>query len=179
MGIPGTLGGALCGNAGVRGHSISEVIDWEELVEPGGEVKRLPRDQIQWGYRHSEIGEGSAIVYRCVMTLITGDPEEIRRNCQHWWTRRATQPYDHKSAGCIFKNPVGQSAGRLLENCGCKGLSKGDALVSEEHANFIVNTGHANSEDVLWLIGECRRRVHERTGIMLELEVKLIGNEGL
>lgn len=179
IGIPGTLGGALCGNAGVRGHSISEVIDWVELIEPGGELKKLSRDQIRWGYRHSDLGEGSSIVYRCGMTLKSGDPEVIRHNCLIWWNRRGTQPYDHKSAGCIFKNPVGHSAGRLLDSCGCKGLRKGDALVSEKHANFIVNIGHANYDEVLYLIRECRRRVYERTGIMLELEVKLIGNEAL
>lgn len=177
MGIPGTVGGALCGNAGVPGFSVSDVINWVEVVKPGGTLARLGKNDIGWGYRYSSLVNSEDIIYRCGLVLVPEEPEKIRDNCQYWWKKREQQPYTDRSAGCIFKNPEKHSAGWLLERCGCKGMRKGDAMVSERHANFIINVGHAVSEDILWLIRQCRTRVYEKTGIMLELEVKLVGNE--
>lgn len=174
IGIPGTIGGALTGNAGARGYSISRNVEWVETIETTGDIRRWKKNEIEWGYRSSSFINSGRIIVSCGLCVKSAPIDTIRKNRAFFWDMRKEQPYGTKSAGCIFKNPEGLSAGKLLDECGCKGLSIGDASVSLKHANFIVNNGNASFEDVIELIKECRKRVKEARGIDLQLEVRII-----
>lgn len=178
-GIPGTIGGAVAMNAGAWGTSIAELIRRVEISLPG-EVRTLEREQLNFSYRQAELPEGS-VVSRVVLDLNTGDPEEIRAAAADFRRRRAeTQPTGERSCGSVFRNPeTGSSAGELLDRAGCKGLKHGAAAVSQTHANFIINEGGCSAADVIRLMDECRRRVHEKFGVILEPEVKFLGNISL
>lgn len=179
VGIPGTLGGAVFGNAGVRGNSISDLVSWVETINHEGVVTRRKRDQIDWCYRYSELSKERSCISRCCLNLTASSRRDVWALSRSFWKRRVHQPYGFKSAGCMFKNPDGDSAGRLLELAGCKGLRKGDAQVSHFHANFIVNLGNATFLDILGLIQECQRRVKDSFGIDLSLEVDILSDAQL
>ncbi|ADE56954.1 MULTISPECIES: UDP-N-acetylmuramate dehydrogenase [Aminobacterium] len=172
IGIPGTVGGAIIGNAGVQGETVSDVIQWVEVVDESGEVLRFKKEELPWGYRRSVLQERNYIVTACGLRLQAKDPYWVKEKADNFLQKRKSQPRGFKSAGCIFKNPDGESAGKLLDECGCKGLRVGGAIVSEAHANFILNMGDAKAADIWALIEECRRRVFEKTGYVLELEVR-------
>lgn len=174
VGIPGTIGGAISGNAGGKGYAISNNISWIESIEPDGSFRRWDKNEIEWNYRFCSLSSDKRIITRAGLKLSHGNADTIRTKTRTFWEIRKDQPYNYKSAGCIFKNPEGYSAGKLLDECGCKGLKSGEAMISMKHANFIINLGSADYSDVLNLIGECRSRVLDRTGLDLELEVRLI-----
>lgn len=167
VGIPGTIGGAVMGNAGAGGHGVCEFVDEVETVNNKGELSVIRRGEFDFGYRYCSIS--GAIIVEVTMTLPEPDPKAR----EEFIERRRSQPAG-ASAGCTFKNPEGFSAGKLLDECGCKGLRVGGAMVSTDHANFILNTGNATSSDVLELAQLCVKKVFDRTGIKLEREIKTL-----
>lgn len=175
-GIPGTVGGAVAMNAGAFGSSIGELVEEVEICLPG-QIKLLGNNLLEFGYRRSNLPAGS-VVSKVTLSLVPADPGTVNDNLLHFRRRReSSQPVGKRTCGSVFKNPVGEkSAGELLDLAGCKGLSSGGAVVSHAHANFIINSGGATAADVVNLMNICRRRVHERFGVALEPEVKLLGN---
>ena len=176
-GIPGTLGGAVTGNAGAYGSSMSTVVHTVEVLSDGGRRCSYPSRELGFSYRHSVTlakGEGLAVL-DVALDLKRGDPESSAAKMA-WYSqqRRNSQPKG-RSAGCVFRNPAGGSAGALIEACGLKGFAIGDAVISDVHANFILNRGQARAEEVLRLMNTARRRVFERFGVRLESEIRFIG----
>ena len=176
-GIPSTLGGALAMNAGAYGQEILDVLGWAEVVEEDGTVRRLERWEVEGGYRWSVLSKGR-IVTLAELALRAEDPEVLRVHVQQAREHRQRAIPKEPSAGSVFRNPAGDYAGRLLELAGCKGLRRGRAEVSQLHANVIVNTGGARAADVRALVAEMAARVHERFGIRLELELKILDGTG-
>lgn len=171
VGIPGSLGGILTMNAGAYQFSIGPLVREVEAVSPGTGRVVLHEREIDFRYRASSFG-ANLIVARAKLSLTPDDPLAIKRDMnQHMRFRKETQPVGVKSAGCIFKNPPGDSAGRLIDRAGLKGFAVGGARVSEVHANFIVHEGRARTKDVLALIEAVREKVLEETSILLETEV--------
>ena len=171
-GIPGTLGGALIGNAGAGGHGVCELIDYVMCVEADGEIKTWNHNEINYSYRKCSLADEKRIIVSARMTFrqaTHGDKEVL----ESFLLRRGSQPHGLHNAGCTFKNPEGYSAGKLLDECGCKGLTVGEAIVSDTHANFILNRGKATSADILELIKICAKKVYDSTGIKLEPEIKI------
>lgn len=172
VGIPGSLGGVLSMNAGAYGFSIGERVEQATVVSRDGRLLTVERSQMDFRYRSSSLGTGWAVA-GCVLSLSEDEPGAIWAEVEkHMAERKASQPVGVKSAGCIFKNPSGESAGRLIDALGLKGLSVGGARVSEVHANFIVHDGAASAADVFALIEEIKSRVYRSAGIELEEEVK-------
>ncbi len=173
-GIPGTLGGAIAGNAGTGGHGVCELIDYVLTVEADGTVKTWNHGEFTYSYRKCSLADDKRVIVSARMTFRTANPKD-EQVIESYMLRRGNQPHGLRNAGCTFKNPDAISAGRLLDECGCKGLCVGDAVVSDIHANFILNKGHASSSDVLELMKLCAKRVYDSTGIKLEPEIKILG----
>ena len=174
-GIPATVGGALVMNAGAYGGETSTYID-EVCVIKRGEIKTLSQEESGFGYRSSNLKD--SVILEASFILPEGNKEEISAIRKELLLKRnEAQPVEIPNAGCIFKNPEGNFAAKLVEDCGLKGTSYGGAMVSPKHANFIVNFDNASAIDVIELIKIIRKTVKEKTGISLELEVKLIGFE--
>ncbi len=184
-GVPGTVGGAVRGNAGCYGQAIGDVVEAVELVRPDGSGRRAAgADALGFGYRHSALGASGELVEAVVLRLTPGDPEALRREIAENLATRAERhpPADLPSAGSYFRNlPPGRpgerriAAGLLLDETGCKGLRVGDAAVFEHHANMIVNLGRATAADVLELAEEMKARVRGRFGVTLCEEVRQAG----
>jgi UDP-N-acetylmuramate dehydrogenase len=175
-GIPGTLGGGLLMNAGAFGGEIADVVEAVEGVDASGDLQRLPRGALRFGYRHFDLPTGF-IVTHLEFCLRPGQRATILAKCREAQRRRmAHQPVGYPNAGSIFKNPAGEFAGRLIEAVGMKGQRCGGAMISEQHANFIVNVGGATAADVRQLMEKAARRVWEATGIHLEPEIRLVGD---
>lgn len=173
VGIPGSFGGALYMNAGAFGQSIGELVTKVKLLQPELELVSLSRDEIEFGYRFSSL---HGVILEGELRLKKGDADKIKVEMERYFKRRKqTQPLALPNAGSIFRNPLHQSAARLIELVGAKGWQKGGAQVSPHHANFIVNLGEAKASDVYWLICEVKSRVAEAFGIELEPEIKLLG----
>ncbi|MFQ5881150.1 MAG: UDP-N-acetylmuramate dehydrogenase [Candidatus Methylomirabilales bacterium] len=176
-GIPGTVGGAVKGNAGAFGGSIADHLVEVQLVTREGEQGPCSRDRLELSYRRSSLPEG-CVLLDAVFDLEPGDPGEIRRRVSgNLIQRNRRQPVEWRSAGSVFKNPPGEYAGRLVEKTGLKGVRIGGACISPKHGNFIINLGRATAADVLALIDLMQRRVREETGVELELEVRVVGEE--
>ncbi len=174
-GIPGTVGGAIRGNAGTSAGWVGDRLADVGLVLADGTLARLPKAELGFAYRHAALPSG-AVITEATFGLEPGDPAAIRRAVSKLLVaRNQSQPVESRSAGCMFKNPPGDSAGRLVDVAGLKGLRAGDAVVSSKHANFIINQGRARAADVLGLVDVVRARVRERHGIELELEVNVVG----
>jgi UDP-N-acetylenolpyruvoylglucosamine reductase len=177
--IPGTTGGAVRMNANAYGGQLARVLEWVDVCTAAGSDRRTP-DQLGFTYRHSNLRPGE-IVARASFHFQPADPEEIRATLAEMRDRRReAQPSGIKTFGSTFKNPdvlraEGRSAGQLLEAAGCRGLRHGGARFSEKHANFVENERDATTADVLALMAEGRRRVHERFGVELEPEVQVLG----
>jgi len=175
-GIPGTVGGAIAGNAGAKDWDVAGSLIWAEVMDAEGNVARRQREELSFSYRRLELAPGELIVSGAFGFDRAGDTEEaIARINEVMAHRRKTQPLGERSAGSVFKNPPGDFAGRLIEAAGLKGERLGGAQVSPKHANFIVNTGGATAADVLGLTRRIRTRVKESCGVELELEIKVIG----
>lgn len=172
VGIPGTIGGALHGNAGSRGGDIGQWTMQATVMTRSGEILTRNREELVFAYRESSLDELAILGAR--FELESDDPEELTKRMQKQWIiKKAGQPLGHQSAGCIFKNPRGMSAGMLIEQAGLKNTRIGGAEVSERHANFIVAAENASSADVLKLIDIVRERVEERLGVVLETEIEI------
>ena len=174
-GVPGTVGGAVWGNAGAWGGSTSDHLARVQVVTDEGEELTLEREAIPFRYRFSGLPKGSVIV-QATFALAPGDPTAIRQQISRWLVQRnTTQPVEFRSAGSIFKNPPRDYAGRLVEAAGVKGTRIGGAKISEKHGNFFVNLGDARAADVLALVA--RERVRQTSGIDLELEIRVVGDD--
>lgn len=173
-GIPGTVGGAVVMNAGAHGGEIQEVLEAVKVLTREGEIQLLRKDQIRFGYRECSL-RGRDWILEGIFKLVEGDGDVIQevmsRNLKK---RREAQPLEYPNAGSIFRNPEGNSAGRLIEEAGWKGKGIGGALVSPKHANFIINSGTATAADVLFLIREIQRDIHKKYGVELKTEVQYI-----
>lgn len=176
-GVPGTVGGAVWGNAGAWGGSTSDHLARVQVVTDEGEELTLEREAIPFRYRFSGLPKGSVIV-QATFALAPGDPTAIRQQISRWLVQRnTTQPVEFRSAGSIFKNPPRDYAGRLVEAAGVKGTRIGGAKISEKHGNFFVNLGDARAADVLALVALARERVRATTGVDLELEIRVVGED--
>lgn len=174
-GIPGTIGGAVATNAGTRGGETADRLVDLRGVGPDGELRTLAHADIPFVYRKGTLPEGF-VVTSVRFRSEPADPEQVSETVRAFQAeRRRDQPEREPSAGCIFKNPPGESAGRLIDQAGLKGTSEGGAIVSPVHGNFIINQGGATASDVLRLIDRIRERILAESGIQLELEVRLVG----
>jgi UDP-N-acetylmuramate dehydrogenase len=171
VGIPGTVGGAAVMNAGAYGFSISDVLREIAVFDEDGEPTEPPEGW-RFHYRGSSIPEGSAVASLTV-GLREGDPEELARETRELQLQRTKSQPVGRNAGCVFKNPPGENAGRMIDALGLKGTRRGGAVVSERHANFLVNDAGARAADVLELLDLVRESVARETGVELELEVKV------
>ena len=178
-GIPGTLGGGVIMNAGAYGGELSQVVTRVDAVTiPDGKPVVFEGPDLGFSYRHSAMMEAGVIVTDVTMQLTPGDPAVIRRRMEELAkARRDKQPLNFPSAGSTFKRPVGLFAAKLIDDCGLRGLRVGDAQVSEKHAGFVVNLGNATAKDILTLIDQVRSRVMEKAGVMLEPEVRILGED--
>ncbi|MDB4384487.1 UDP-N-acetylmuramate dehydrogenase [Opitutaceae bacterium] len=174
-GIPGNVGGALRMNAGAMGGWMIDVVDEVELLTYAGERRRHPKSELHYGYRHCTELKDTIAVSAVLKPRAVSESEKVGRQIDVYRSKRQESQPREPSAGCIFKNPEGDSAGRLIEVCGLKGERVGDAEVSPVHGNFIVNRGQAKSEEVVTLVRRVRGRVKAQTGIELEPEVLLYG----
>jgi UDP-N-acetylmuramate dehydrogenase len=173
-GIPGTVAGCVVMNAGTRLGEMKEAVKAVQIVTPNGELVECPAADIEFTYRKAKLPRGIVVGVRLQLKPgVRSEIESIVKNYLRY--RRDTQPLTLPSAGCVFKNPSNDSAGRVVEAAGLKGARVGDAQVSEKHANFIVNRGRATAGDVLALIRKVRTDVARKTGVKLELELKLVG----
>ena len=175
LGIPGSVGGALIMNAGAWGSSFGDVVTDVTVMDNAGDIINLPHAEAHFEYRHSGLD-----TYFCVtgatLALEPGDVDTITERMQTFYKQKvATQPFAEENAGCMFKNPPSDSAGRLIDISGLKGYRIGGAEVSTVHGNFILNIDNATAEDVLKLVAYIQQQVREKTGIFLQTEVKRLG----
>lgn len=177
-GIPGDVGGGVVMNAGVgealRPREFVEIVDWIRVLRGGGLVT-YTRDELKWSYRHCHGWEPGVIVEVGVSWPLVKHPDILQRVREANAQRLKKQPLDKPSCGSVFRNPDGDKAGRLIESVGLKGFRKGDAQVSEKHANFIVNLGNATALDTREVIEHVQKTVHASTGIRLQTEVVYLG----
>lgn len=187
-GTPGTVGGAIHGNAHFQGRLISELITAVVLISRAGVVSTVPGDEMEFGYDYSRLHHSGEVVIAADFRVQTGDPGMLREAArQSLAFRKRTQPLEKSSAGCIFQNPnavsdavpegIPPSAGALVDRAGLEGASEGGAHVSSRHANFIVNDGNATARDIAVLIERCRDAVREKFGVALRDEVVRLGFE--
>lgn len=175
-GIPGSIGGAVCMNAGAYGGEIAQVIVSARVLTPEG-VRMVSKDELSLGYRSSAVMQNGWVVLEATFELAPGSPDEIKATMADLAARRREkQPLQYPSCGSFFKRPVGYYAGALIEQAGLKGYRVGDAQVSELHAGFVINRGHATSSEIYRLMQEVQRRVQAQFGVTLEPEVRLIGH---
>ena len=175
FGIPGSVGGALIMNAGAWGSSLGDVVTNVTVMNDAGDIINLTHAEAHFEYRHSSLD-----TYFCVtgatLALEPGDVDTITERMQRLFKQKiATQPFVEENAGCMFKNPPDDSAGRLIDISGLKGYRIGGAEVSTVHGNFILNIDNATAEDVLKLVAHIQQQVREKTGISLQTEVKRLG----
>lgn len=175
-GIPGSVGGAVYMNAGAYGGELKDRLVWVEYLKEDGQVQRLPAEQLGLSYRHSCFMEEPFLhgcILRAAFALEQGDRAAIEQEMERIITqRREKQPLEYPSAGSTFKRPQGAYASELIDRCGLRGLTVGGAQVSQKHAGFVINTGGATCADVLELVRQVRDCVKEKTGFVLEMEVR-------
>lgn len=178
-GIPGSVGGAVYMNAGAHGSDISKILTKAHILFADGKMEWLSNEEMEFSYRTSILQKKRpGIILEAVFHLVPGDRakivSEMQKNKDY---RKETQPWNFPCAGSIFRNPLPQYAGRLIEESGLKGYSIGGAKISEIHANFIVNTGSATAKDVLDLIQYVKDTIYQRYGVKMETEVEIIGRK--
>ncbi|NLM74957.1 MAG: UDP-N-acetylmuramate dehydrogenase [Clostridiaceae bacterium] len=174
-GIPGTIGGAAFMNAGAYDGEMKKVIVETLNIDGTGKLVKLRGEEHDFSYRCSRIQKEGLICLKVVLKLEKGDPKEIKAKMMELNNRRREkQPLDLPSAGSVFKRPEGYFAGKLIEDCGLRGFSIGGAQISSKHCGFIVNTGNATSDDIIRLIEHIQKTVHEKTGVLLDPEVRVI-----
>ncbi len=176
VGIPATVGGAVVNNAGAYGADMAGLTRRLTLLDPRGRVEERAGRELPAGYRQRRLPRGWLLL-AAELELSRDHPRAVlQRTRQNLARRRASQPLAARTAGSVFKNPPGLYAGGLIEQAGCKGLSRGGARVSPHHANFIENRGRARAREVLALMDEVARRVRETSGVELEPEVEVVGD---
>ncbi|MCE5340234.1 MAG: UDP-N-acetylmuramate dehydrogenase [Planctomycetaceae bacterium] len=171
-GIPGSIGGAVRMNAGGNFGDIGAVIESVVLMDNQGKIFEKSRPELAFDYRHSNIT--TKIILAAKLKLVEADPNQLLRSVKEVWIyKKNTQPLNMKSAGCVFKNPRGMSAGAMIDRSGLKGTKVGGAMVSEKHANFIVAEKGCKSGDVISLIDTIKKKVKEKFDVALELEIEI------
>jgi UDP-N-acetylmuramate dehydrogenase len=176
-GIPGTAGGAVRMNAGAYGREVADILVEATLVLRDGRVETWPAERLGYTYRHSAVPEG-AVVVEALFEGVPGDRAAIGAEMDRIAAEReASQPLRSRTGGSTFKNPPGTKAWKLIDSAGCRGLTVGDAQVSEKHCNFLLNLGKASSADIEALGEEVRRRVLAHSGVELEWEIQRVGVE--
>ncbi|MCL6728932.1 UDP-N-acetylmuramate dehydrogenase [Sphingomonas hankyongi] len=176
-GIPGTVGGFVRMNGGAYGREVSDILVSAKLALRSGDVEEWPADKLGYTYRHSEVPEG-AVVLEATFRGIPGKPDAIGAEMDAIArAREESQPLRSRTGGSTFKNPPGHKAWALVDAAGCRGLTIGDAQVSEKHCNFLLNLGSATSADIEALGEEVRRRVKAKSNITLEWEIQRVGTE--
>lgn len=177
-GIPATLGGAICMNAGAHGSDFSNIVEYVTLLNNKGETVVLSNEELQFQYRNSIICKKEFIVIEALLKLEKGNKNEISKKTASFKEKRiSTQPYELPSCGSVFKNPLPKFSGALIESVGLKGYKIGGAMISDIHANFIVNLGNAKAHDVISLINLAQQKVKSTYNIDLIPEVKIIGEK--
>ena len=175
-GIPGSLGGAVVMNAGAYGGEMKDILVNAVVLDENGEEKTLSADELELRYRHSCISEKHYIVLEATIRLQSGDEQEIRLKMKELSEQRQEkQPLQYPSAGSTFKRPEGYFAGKLIMDAGLRGYTVGGAQVSEKHCGFVINKGDATAEDICKLMKDVSEKVQEQFGVVLEPEVKQIG----
>jgi UDP-N-acetylmuramate dehydrogenase len=189
-GTPGTVGGAIYGNAHFQGRNIGDLVEEVRLVTPGGGIERVPAADMEFGYDFSRLQRTREVILSADFRVAPGDPASLRAVARESLAfRKRTQPLAHPSAGCIFQNPdrardrvpdgVPCSAGALVDLAGLKGAREGQARVSPTHANFIINEGEATAAEIRELIERCKREVRRQFGVELREEIVYVGFERL
>jgi UDP-N-acetylmuramate dehydrogenase len=174
-GIPGTAGGAVRMNAGAYGREVADILVEATLVLRDGGIETWPAERLGYTYRHSEVPEG-AVVVEALFEGVPGDRAAIGAEMDRIAAEReASQPLRSRTGGSTFKNPPGTKAWKLIDQAGCRGLTVGDAQVSEKHCNFLLNLGKARAADIEALGEEVRRRVKVHSGVELEWEIQRVG----
>lgn len=174
-GIPGTIGGGFRTNAGAYGREFKDTLIWTDAVDRVGTLHRVGVSELGLSYRHSEVNP-SWIFVAARFRGMPGDPSAIVTGMEEIKAaREASQPIRARTGGSTFANPPGHKAWELIDKVGCRGLKRGGAMVSEKHANFLINTGEATAADIEELGEEVRRRVHDKFGVPLEWEIRRIG----
>ncbi|MGD2081165.1 MAG: UDP-N-acetylmuramate dehydrogenase [Nitrospirota bacterium] len=174
-GIPGQVGGAVAGNAGAFGCEMKDVTLRVNVMDREGKAVTLGRDELGFAYRHAELPAG-AVLLGAELRLEKDDPAEVSKRLEGFLReKKATQPLGRRSAGCVYKNPPGDFAGRLIEAAGCKGMRAGGIEVSPVHANFFVNTGEGTAADYMNLMVEVASRVKMHSGVVLVPEIRMVG----
>lgn len=175
-GIPGTLGGAVTMNAGAYGGELKQVLKEATILDDQGQIQVLSVDELHLGYRTSIVKERNYIVLEAVLQLQEKPEDEIRELMEDLQQRRSQkQPLEYPSAGSTFKRPEGHFAGKLIMDSGLQGYCVGGACVSDKHCGFVINKDNANAAEIYQLMQDVRKVVHEKFGIWLEPEVKLVG----
>ncbi len=178
FGIPGSVGGAVYMNAGAYGGEISQVLVSATVLDEEGKTMVLSGDELAFSYRHSLLMERPLWILGARFALKPGNRDEIRETMRALLQKRSDkQPLEYPSAGSTFKRPQGGYASALIDSCGLRGLRVGDAQVSEKHAGFVINLGHATFADVMTLCEKIQREVFEQTGFRLELEPEILRAE--
>jgi UDP-N-acetylmuramate dehydrogenase len=174
-GIPASVGGAVVMNAGAHGHAMAEVVRAARIITPDGE-QVLPAEALGFAYRTSALQAVNCVVLEATLQLTRSDPAQVRGRTEEWLRQRGeTQPLGPPSSGCVFRNPPGDHAGRLVDLAGGKGLAVGGARVSDLHANYILNIGRATAADVAALMDKVSALVMEKFRLRLEPEIKFLG----
>ncbi len=173
FGIPGTLGGALYGNAGAYNHTIYDNLVSVDILKDGN-IYTLKKEDIKYSYRYTEFKENKDIIIKATFKLLKKDNKGTNEVIKEIREKRSKLPLEYPNAGSVFKNPLNDYAGRLIEEAGLKGYQIGGAKVSEKHANFIVNTGNMTSNDLKSLINYIKKEIKDKYNIELELEQVII-----
>ena len=174
-GIPGTLGGAVAMNAGAFGKEVGERVEAIRVITPAGGLLEKEKEALQFSYRSLQLDRGAIITLVRVELESVGREAVFERMAGYLRQKKALQPLGYPSAGSVFKNPVGDYAGRLIEAAGLKGKRVAGAMISKRHANFIVNTGGATASDILALMNLIQQEVKRISGIQLEPEIRILG----
>ncbi len=176
-GIPGTVGGAICGNAGSFGYEIKDVLVSVAIMDSNGGLGMFRAEGLGFGYRRSDISPKD-IVLSANLRLERFEEAEVSKRMEKFLReKRRNQPLSERSAGCVFRNPGGVQAGRLIDEAGCKGMRVGGIEVSTVHANFFINRGEGTAVDYMRLMDEVSSIVNKKTGIVLEPEIRVIGRD--
>lgn len=176
-GIPGTAGGAICGNAGSFGCEVKDVVASVVLMDSKGRLDRREAADLGFAYRSSRIAQNE-IIMSANMRFRKDEAEAVAARTDRFFSeKKAAQPITERSAGCVFRNPEGSSAGRLIDDAGCKGMRRGDIEVSGVHANFFINRGEGTAADFIGLMDKVASVVQEKSGVTLEPEIRIVGRD--